>query len=271
MNAIEIRNLNFSYTSDKKILKNLSLDIKRGSFVSLLGNNGSGKTTLTKLLVGLLSPDSGEISVEGVLLEKKTINEIRKNVVIVFQNPDNQFIGATVEDDIAFGLENRQIPRDEMLKIVSKYASLVDMSDFINREPSSLSGGQKQRVAIAGALALSPKILILDESTAMLDPKGKSEIISLIQDLRKNMPELTIISITHDMEEAALSDRILYLKNGEIVADDSPDNLFLNEKFVEENHIKLPFIYLLKKELNKQLLSSSGNTIEEVIKNVFKN
>ena len=166
MAKIEIKNLSYSYTASSKAVSDLSLQIEQGSFTSIIGHNGSGKSTLAKLIVGLLRPNSGEIFIDGVLLEEKSINDIRKKVAIVFQNPDNQFIGATVEDDIAFGLENRQVPSKDMPGIINKYATFVKMNDFLKKEPTTLSGGQKQRVAIAGALALQPEILILDEATA---------------------------------------------------------------------------------------------------------
>lgn len=268
MTAIEIKDLVFTYTEGKNILNGISLKVEQGSFVSILGSNGSGKTTLAKLLVGLLNKKEGEVIIGGVPLNKDNLVEIRKNIVIVFQNPDNQFIGATVEDDIAFGMENRQIEHSLMVKNVKKFAALVDMSDYLDREPNTLSGGQKQRVAIAGALSLSPKIIIFDESTAMLDPKGKKEIHEVIRNMHETMPEITILSITHDMEEALLSDRIIYLKDGAIIMDDTPDNVFSNEKFIKDNKIKLPFIYELKKELKNEGFDVLGNTLEEVMDNV---
>ena len=180
MEKIVVKNLSYSYSADSKAVDDLSLQIEQGSFTSIIGHNGSGKSTLAKLIIGLLKANNGEIFIDGVRLEEKSINEIRKKIAIVFQNPDNQFIGSTVEDDVAFGLENRQVPTEEMPGIIQKYASMVGMEDYLKKEPTSLSGGQKQRVAIAGALALSPEILILDEATAMIDAKGKREIYKVI-------------------------------------------------------------------------------------------
>ena len=216
MNRIEIKNLSFSYNNGEPVLNHVSLSIEQGSYTSIIGHNGSGKSTIAKLIIGLLAPSDGEIYVDGELLDNKSVRKIRKKIGLVFQNPDNQFIGATVEDDIAFGLENRQIAHNGMPEIVKRFAERVGMSDFLQQEPSRLSGGQKQRVAIAGALALNPEILILDEATSMLDPKGKSDIKELILEMKKENPNLTIISITHDVEEAYLSDEVVVLSQGEV-------------------------------------------------------
>ena len=217
MNSVEIKNLSYSYNEKTKVIKNISLSINKGEYVSIVGHNGSGKSTLCKLMIGLLVKDSGSIIIDGLELNKENLNDIRHKVAIVFQNPDNQFIGATVEDDIAFSLENDNVPREEMIPLVKEYASKVGMLDYLAKEPSYLSGGQKQRVAIADALIRKPQILILDEATSMLDPNGKAEILALVDSMRKENPELTVISITHDIEEAYLSDRIILLHEGEIV------------------------------------------------------
>ena len=195
MNALQIKDLKFSYDSKTIIFGGLSFCVEEGEYVSLIGHNGSGKSTLAKLIIGLLEAKGGEIKVFDKVLNLENIYSIRKNVGIIFQNPDNQFIGSTVEDDIAFGLENHNVPTFEMDKIILEYASKVGMEEFLKKEPTSLSGGQKQRVAIAGVLAMHPRLIIMDESTSMLDPKGKKEIRDLIVKLRKENPSLTILLI----------------------------------------------------------------------------
>ena len=250
MDALKINNLSFSY-GNTKVLNNVSLSVKQGSYVSLIGHNGSGKSTLAKLIVGLLPFEEGEISISDVLLTKDSVNTIRDKVAIVFQNPDNQFIGITVEDDIAFSLENRNIPKAEMEKLVKEYASKVGMLEFLNKEPAYLSGGQKQRVAIADALVIKPDILILDEATSMLDPKGKREILGLIKKMREENPSLTVISITHDIEEALESDEVILLEKGEVVISGKPSDIFNDAKLIKEKHLDVPFIYKLKNEIKE--------------------
>lgn len=251
MAKIEVKNLTFSYGSHEAVVNGLDFSIESGKYVSILGHNGSGKSTLAKLLMGLLNPTSGEIIVDGVTLNSSTIVEIRQKMALVFQNPDNQFIGSTVEEDVAFGLENRRVPQDQMHEIIFKYLRLVGMERFYDKEPSNLSGGQKQRVAIAGALALNPEILILDEATSMLDPKGKKEINELINSLRENNPNLTIISITHDVNEALFSDEIILISSGKVSKVATPDEIFSDEKLVEEHKLQTPFVFEMKKELGK--------------------
>lgn len=252
MKCISIKDISFSYRKDYPVIKNLSLDIESGEYVSILGHNGCGKSTLARILVGLLFPKGGSIEVCGLELNAKNINEIRKKVAIVFQNPDNQFIGATVEDDIAFSLENMCVPREEMLTLVKEYASKVGMDNYLSKEPGYLSGGQKQRVAIADALVRNPDILILDEATSMLDPQGKQDILDLVNKMRKDNPNLTVISITHDIEEAYLSERIVLMNQGEIVLSCSPSELFDNAELIERYNLELPFEVKLKNEI-KQL------------------
>ena len=250
MKKVEVKNLKFAYNSKETVLSGLSFDIEAGKYVSILGHNGSGKSTLAKLLIGLMSPVNGEIYVDGELLGESTVDSIRQKMALVFQNPDNQFIGSTVEEDVAFGLENRRVPSKEMHDIVFKYLKLVGMEEFYDKEPSNLSGGQKQRVAIAGALALNPEILILDEATSMLDPKGKREINELINSLRKNNPELTIISITHDVNEALFSDEIILISSGKVSKVATPEEIFSDEKLLEQNKLVSPFIYKMREALN---------------------
>ena len=235
---ISVRKVHFSYNKDTYAVKGVSFDIPEGQWVSIIGHNGSGKSTLSKLLNGLIRAKKGEIEVDGEIVSDDTINSIRKKVGIVFQNPDNQFIGVTVKHDIAFGLENRQIERSKMLEIIDEYAKKVEMDKFLKMEPNRLSGGQKQRVAIAGVLATNPKIIIFDEATSMLDPEGVNEITSLIESLKG---EKTIITITHDLNLAAKSDRILVLNNGHLVSDDTPEETFKKIDLLNDSKLDIPF------------------------------
>ena len=246
---IEVRNLKFAYSSKETVINGLNFEIEAGKYVSILGHNGSGKSTLAKLLMGLLNPGNGEIFVDGELLGESTIDKVRQKMALVFQNPDNQFIGSTVEEDVAFGLENRRVPQNEMHDIIFKYLKLVGMEEFYDKEPSNLSGGQKQRVAIAGALALNPEILILDEATSMLDPKGKREINELINSLRKSNPELTIISITHDVNEALYSDEIILISSGKVSKVAPPEEIFSDDELLKQNKLVSPFIFKMRKAL----------------------
>lgn len=253
MNKIELKNISFSYSRDEsEVVKHVSFKVREGSYVSVVGHNGSGKSTLARLIIGLLAPNEGEIYIDDELLTNKSVRKLRQKIGLVFQNPDNQFIGATVEDDIAFGLENRRIPRKDMQEIINNYAKRVGMDLFLTKEPSRLSGGQKQRVAIAGALALNPEILILDEATSMLDPKGKSDIRGLINEMKKNNPNLTILSITHDVEEAFDSDEVLVLNKGELAYKGKPKEVFANRKVLESLNLEMPFIMDLKDKLSKE-------------------
>ena len=269
---IELKNVSFRY--DKIIeeyqIDTVSFHVKQGEWLSIVGHNGSGKSTVVRLIDGLLEAESGEIYVDGKQLTRETIWEIRSKIGIVFQNPDNQFVGATVEDDVAFGLENQGIPREEMLQRVEKAIEQVGMLEFKDREPSRLSGGQKQRVAIAGIIALRPTIIILDEATSMLDPEGREDLMAVMRELQKKF-QLTIISITHDLTEIALSDRTLVFQKGKLESSMTPRELFsrndLNEigldkpfsKQVQESlssHFPLKQDYLTESELLDQLWES---------------
>ena len=214
---IEIKNLKFKYNQDQTsyTLNDVSFHVKHGEWLSIVGHNGSGKSTTARLIGGLLVADSGQIIVDGQELTEETVWDIRDKIGMVFQNPDNQFVGATVEDDVAFGLENKGLPYKEMVSRVQEALSFVGMMDFKDREPARLSGGQKQRVAIAGIIAMRPSILILDEATSMLDPEGRQELIQYIEDIRQQYG-MTVLSITHDLDEVAMSNRVLVLKQGKV-------------------------------------------------------
>lgn len=250
-NIIKVENLCFEYEPGLKTIHNISFQIKKGEYVAILGHNGSGKSTIAKLLIGLLEKKSGNIIIDHKELNLENLYKIREKIGIVFQNPDNQFIGATVRDDIAFGLENICIPREKMDELIERYAKRVRMDQFLDHEPTKLSGGQKQRVAIAGILAMSPSIIILDESTSMLDPRGRKEINELIREFKEDK-EMTIISITHDIEEAKNADRILLLNKGEIVGDDQPETLLMNEKLLQDLHLDTPFALKVSRKLKAQ-------------------
>ena len=266
-NVLEIKNLTFGYEKDEDILKNVSFSVKKGEYVSLIGKNGSGKSTLAKLIMRILTPKEGEIYLNNTLLTDENSTKLKEEIGIVFQNPDNQFIGCSVEDDIAFGMENRNIPKKEMEEKVREFAKKVGMEKFLEKTPDELSGGQKQRVALAGILALSLKVIILDEATSMLDPEGKEEIKKLIFDMKKEDPELTIISITHDIEEAYISDRVIILNNGNIIKNDTPSVVFSSKDEIESLGFELPFVLKVKESLkNKIKIDDSVNNIEDLAK-----
>ena len=266
-NVLEIKNLTFGYEKDEDILKNVSFSVKKGEYVSLIGKNGSGKSTLAKLIMRILTPKEGEIYLNNTLLTDENSTKLKEEIGIVFQNPDNQFIGCSVEDDIAFGMENRNIPKKEMEEKVKEFAKKVGMEKFLEKTPDELSGGQKQRVALAGILALSLKVIILDEATSMLDPEGKEEIKKLIFDMKKEDPELTIISITHDIEEAYISDRVIILNNGNIIKNDTPSVVFSSKDEIESLGFELPFVLKVKESLkDKVKIDDSINNIEDLAK-----
>lgn len=235
---IELKDICFSYEEDNLVLDNLSLTLEEGQMVAILGHNGSGKSTLSKIIMGLLEPKSGEVVVDGKTYEGDDFDEIRDKMGIIFQNPDNQFVGVTVQDDIAFGLENRRIPRAEMIERINKYAHVVSMEDYLLTNPENLSGGQKQRVAIAGVLAMETDVIIFDESTSMLDPKGTKEINEMIKKLKVEQNK-TIISITHNLEEAVYADRVIVLNEGKIVLDGTPQEVLKEKDTLEASGLKL--------------------------------
>ena len=267
---IDVKNLSFRYKENQEYydVKDITFHVKRGEWLSIVGHNGSGKSTTVRLIDGLLEAESGEIVIDGQRLTEENVWNIRRQIGMVFQNPDNQFVGATVEDDVAFGLENQGLSRQEMKKRVEEALDLVGMLDFKKREPARLSGGQKQRVAIAGVVALRPAILILDEATSMVDPEGRRELIETVKGIRKDY-DMTVISITHDLEEVAMSDRVLVMKKGEIESISSPRELFsrndldqigLDDPFanqlkhsLSQNGYDLPENYLTESELEDKL------------------
>lgn len=250
LNAITVR-----YTEeDRPALKNVSLSIEQGEWVALIGHNGSGKSTLAKTINGLILPQEGSVAVGDMLLNEENIWNIRKMVGMVFQNPDNQFVGSTVEDDVAFGLENQGIPRDEMVIRVKNALEQVRMEEFATREPARLSGGQKQRVAIAGVVALLPDIIILDEATSMLDPEGREEVISTIKKIKEEN-NLTVLSITHDIDEAANANRVMVMRQGELVREGTPAEIFSAGPELIELGLDLPFPEKLKAALKQRGIS----------------
>ena len=269
-NIIEVKNLSYRYDHKSKdyILKDVSFHVKQGEWLSIVGHNGSGKSTTVRLIDGLLEAESGDIIISGDKLTADNVWEKRRQIGMVFQNPDNQFVGATVEDDVAFGLENQGMDYPMMVKQVHEALELVGMQDFKEREPARLSGGQKQRVAIAGVVALQPDIIILDEATSMLDPEGRLELIQTVKEI-KDKNHLTVISITHDLDEISLSDRVLVMKNGQVESTATPRELFsrpdledlgLDQPFVNQvkaamiqTGLTLPETYLTEKELQEQL------------------
>ena len=268
--VIDVKNLSFRYKESQEYydVKDITFHVKRGEWLSIVGHNGSGKSTTVRLIDGLLEAEYGDIVIDGQRLTEENVWNIRRQIGMVFQNPDNQFVGATVEDDVAFGLENQGLSRQEMKKRVEEALALVGMLDFKKREPARLSGGQKQRVAIAGVVALRPAILILDEATSMLDPEGRRELIETVKGIRKDY-DMTVISITHDLEEVAMSDRVLIMKKGSIESTSSPRELFsrndldqigLDDPFanqlkysLSQNGYDLPENYLTESELEDKL------------------
>lgn len=269
-NIVTVEHLSFTYKdSEEPAVKDVSFSIPKGTWTTLVGHNGSGKSTIARLLNGILLPDDNPntlINIDGITLTEKTIWDIRDRVGIVFQNPDNQFVGATVEDDVAFGLENRQVPRTKMKSIVQDVLNQVEMIAFQESEPQYLSGGQKQRVAIAGILAIGPKLIILDESTSMLDPAGKSKILRLIKKLQKEN-ELTIFSITHDINEAVHADQILVLNKGSLLASGSPGDIFKYDSLIRSAGLDLPLFYKIKNKLINEGISipQEVNTEEKLV------
>ncbi|EBF5161768.1 energy-coupling factor ABC transporter ATP-binding protein [Listeria monocytogenes] len=234
--------------TEKYAVKDVSISAQKGEWVALVGHNGSGKSTIAKLLNGLLFPEDGLIKIGHFVLSEKNIWDIRRQVGMVFQNPDNQFVGATVQDDVAFGLENHGVPHDTMVERVDSALNEVGMQSYALHEPARLSGGQKQRVAIAGVLALQPDVIILDEATSMLDPRGRAEVMETIRIMREQ-EDITVISITHDLDEVLFADRVIVMNNGEVHSEGTPQEIFEQADAMREIGLGVPFIIELQEKL----------------------
>lgn len=270
--AVEFNNINFSYNLDPNLLnlKNINFKIHENEYVCVIGHNGSGKSTISKVLTNILKPLSGEIKIFGTPINYYNNKFLRDNVGIIFQNPDSQFIGLTTEDDIAFGLENKKIDPLEMRNIINEVAKTIDITHLLDKDSISLSGGQKQRVAIASVLAMNPRIMIFDESTSMLDPRGKKELKQIMLDLKKHANK-TIISITHDMDEVLNADKVIVLEKGEIKMIGKPDEIFVDEASLKRMALDFPFLIKLSKHLkDKNVLSKITINLDELVDQVCK-
>lgn len=261
---VSVQNVKFRYSTDGDwALQDVSFPIYKGEWLAIVGHNGSGKSTLAKILNGLLMHESGSVFVEGIELTKDSIWDIRKRVGMVFQNPDNQFVGTTVRDDVAFGLENNGVPREEMIKRINESIEMVRMSEFMNHEPHRLSGGQKQRVAIAGVLALKPAVMILDEATSMLDPMGRKEVIETVRSLQQQSGQMSVISITHDLEEVTQADRVIVMNRGRLYAEGTPEEIFeLGDQLVSLG-LDLPFTVRLSQLLIQKGIQLSKSHLKQ--------
>ena len=265
MSLITLKDVSFSYDGEKTALKNLNLEVKEGEYLAIIGHNGSGKSTLARLLNALLVPDVGEVRAFGLSSkDKKSLFEIRKKVGVVFQNPDNQLVASIVEDDVAFGPENIGVKREEIKERIDFALKSVGMEEFRKASPTRLSGGQKQRIAIAGVLALLPKVLVLDESTAMLDPTGRKEILEVVKKLNREQG-VTIITITHYMDEVTEADRVIVLSKGEIAIEGTPSEIFSQKDRIKGLGLELPMpLYIAEKlkekgvEIGENILSIEG-------------
>lgn len=268
--AIFLKDLSFSYIENGPLnIKEITLDIKRGQSVAIIGHNGSGKSTLAKLIDGILVQKSGDIFIFGVKMTDDNVLLLRRDIALVFQNPDSQFIGATVRDDIAFGLENECVDPKAMPQMIEECAKKVGMEEYLDREPCNLSGGQKQRVAIAGAIARKSSILILDEASAMLDPKGKSELRSLIKKTREENPDLTVLNITHELEDASVADRVIVLNAGKVVLDGTPFEVFSHVEELKGMRLDIPFVQKLKQSLSVRGISFAEINSDEDLLNAL--
>ncbi|MDY5323006.1 MAG: energy-coupling factor transporter ATPase [Candidatus Enterosoma sp.] len=268
--AIFLKDLSFSYIENGPLnIKEITLDIKRGQSVAIIGHNGSGKSTLAKLIDGILVQKSGDIFIFGVKMTDDNVLLLRRDIALVFQNPDSQFIGATVRDDIAFGLENECVDPKAMPQMIEECAKKVGMEEYLDREPCNLSGGQKQRVAIAGAIARKSSILILDEASAMLDPKGKSELRALIKKTREENPDLTVLNITHEIEDASVADRVIVLNAGKVVLDGTPFEVFSHVEELKGMRLDIPFVQKLKQSLSVRGISLAEINSDEDLLNAL--
>lgn len=260
---IEIKNLTYYYEQEENpTLKDISLTIEAGEWVAVVGTNGSGKSTLIRLIDGLLEANEGEIWIKGTRLTEETLYTLRRSIGMVFQNPDNQFVGATVENDIAFGMENQAINRQEMQRRVTEVLDYFEMSAFRKKEPAQLSGGQKQRVALAGIMAMAPEIVLLDEATSMLDPKGRSDVLTSLRNMHEK-EQMTVLSITHDVDEIMQADRVIVLHDGEKVFTGTPQALFADEEQVYTFGLRYPFSMQLKERLEKDGMMLPAGYLDE--------
>ncbi len=265
MAIIEVKNVCYSYDGETNACDNVSFSVQQGTYTTIIGHNGSGKSTIAKCIAGLLDIKAGEIIIDGESLTKDNYQAIRHKVGIVFQNPDNQFIGSTVADDIAFGLENYCVAQEKMDDIIDRFSKRVGMEDYLHSEPLRLSGGQKQRVAIAGVLAISPLILIFDEATSMLDPLGKEEIKKVIRELHEDS-SITILSITHDIEEVVYSDDVIVMNEGRVAMVGTPNDILLREKELKAMSLDIPFSLQFQKALLKAGVTIKPSIyLEEVV------
>ena len=268
--AIFLKDLSFSYIENGPLnIKEITLDIKRGQSVAIIRHNGSGKSTLAKLIDGILVQKSGDIFIFGVKMTDDNVLLLRRDIALVFQNPDSQFIGATVRDDIAFGLENECVDPKAMPQMIEECAKKVGMEEYLDREPCNLSGGQKQRVAIAGAIARKSSILILDEASAMLDPKGKSELRALIKKTREENPDLTVLNITHELEDASVADRVIVLNAGKVVLYGTPFEVFSHVEELKGMRLDIPFVQKLKQSLSVRGISLAEINSDEDLLNAL--
>ena len=262
MSLLSLKGVSFSYDKKTSVIKDLSLDISKGEYVAIIGHNGSGKSTLAKLFNALVIPDEGEVVVDGMSSkDKKSLFEIRKRVGVVFQNPDNQLVASTVEDDVAFGPENLGYSREEIKERIDFALSSVNMLDFKNSMASRLSGGQKQRIAVAGMLAIKPEVLVLDESTAMLDPKGRKDLLSVAKKL--NDEGMTIITITHYMEEVLFADKVIVMSDGKIVKIGTPKEIFALSDELKSLGLELPLSVYLKNKIEKEVGVNLGDIMTD--------
>lgn len=268
---IEFKHVSFRYQEDGPwVLKDVSFTIDERESVAIIGHNGSGKSTIAKLMNGLLFPQEGEIWINDQQLTESSIWDIRRNVGMVFQNPDNQFVGATVQDDVAFGMENRGVPRMTMQERIKSSLQAVNMEKYLLTEPHRLSGGQKQRVAIAGVIAISPKVLILDEATVMLDPRGRKEIMETISRLITE-EQLSLVTITHDLQEVTQTDRVIVLNQGEVWMIDHPQAILRNGNELRDIGLDVPFVTTLSNQLVQRGISLQNEpfTTEEMLEELW--
>ena len=263
MPLIKAENVSFSYDKRINAVEGVSLEIQQGQYVAIIGHNGSGKSTLAKIFNGLVCPDSGSLIIDGLdVYDKKQVLELRKRVGVVFQNPDNQIVASIVEDDVAFGPENLGVDREEIGKRIDFALSAVGMQKYRKSSPARLSGGQKQRIAIAGVLALKPKVLVLDESTAMLDPKGRKDVLKVAEKLNKEHG-VTVINITHYMDEVVSADKVIVMNKGKIALTGTPAEIFSQGYMIKEYKLELPLPALIANELKERGVQISKEILTE--------